>query len=220
MSLLGKILALLNVLGAIGLVCLASMDYAKRQTWAYSLHRHDLALVGLPVNDEELDPDSVPRVSRISEDTLQQIFGPVGGSPVSTQKQEVERVKRLLDDKIVQAAQNKWQQCHVFSRILLPLTEAYKEREQMLACRAHFATEQSARALKERCQQSFEEAKKPDPKADPKEQRSFADAFRLAFRARPGEPADLFVSDLLQALPEDRDKAMAANFDAVYEAVV
>src|SRR4051812_42807160 len=192
MSLLGKILALLNVLGAIGLVCLASMDYAKRQTWAYSLHRHDLALVGLPVNEEELDADSVPRVSRISEDTLQQIFGPVGGNPVSTQRQEVERVKRTLDEKISAAAQSKWQQCYVYARILLPLTEAYKEREQMLTCRAHFATEQSANALKTRCQECFQEAIKADAKADPTEQRSFPEAFRLAFRARPGEPADLF----------------------------
>jgi hypothetical protein len=100
------------------------------------------------------------------------------------------------------------------------LTDAYKEREQMLTCRAHFATQQSANALKTRCQESFQEAIKVDAKADPTEQRSFAEAFRLAFRARLGEPADLFVSDLLQALPEDRDKAKAVAFDAVYDATI
>src|SRR5262249_17460336 len=158
--LFGKILAFLNIFGAVGLICLASMNYAKRQSWAYSVFRHDLAFKGLPVSDDEMDADSVQRLSRISEDTLQQIFQPVGGNPVSTQPQEVERVKRKLDEQIAAAAQNKWQQAYVFSRILLPLTEAYKEREQMLTWRAHFATQQSANALKTRCLQAFETAKR------------------------------------------------------------
>ena len=49
MSLFGKILALLNIFGALALVYLAMMDYGKRQAWAYSYFRHELFYKGLPL---------------------------------------------------------------------------------------------------------------------------------------------------------------------------
>ena len=52
MSLLGKVLALLNVLAAVGFFYLATADRAKRQSWAYAVYRHQLAIDGLV----DLDP--------------------------------------------------------------------------------------------------------------------------------------------------------------------
>ena len=49
MSLFGKILALLNIFGALGLVYVSMLDYGKRQSWAYSYYRHELVLNGLPL---------------------------------------------------------------------------------------------------------------------------------------------------------------------------
>src|SRR5215471_11112220 len=57
MSMLGKVLACLNVLVAIALAVLVALDYGKRQAWAYSVFRHDLAVKGIPLNPEELGPD-------------------------------------------------------------------------------------------------------------------------------------------------------------------
>src|SRR5262245_44888888 len=55
MSLFGKILAVLNVLAAIAFVVLAAMDYQRRQDWSFAVLRHDIALRGLPVNEDEKD---------------------------------------------------------------------------------------------------------------------------------------------------------------------
>ena len=42
MSILGKILAFLNILGLLGFGTLAGMTYAKRRAWQYQNFRHDL----------------------------------------------------------------------------------------------------------------------------------------------------------------------------------
>lgn len=45
-------------------------------------------------------------------------------------------------------------------------------------------------------------------------------AFRTAFRAQPGEPAESFVTLLLRGIPDDRAKAAAVNLDAAFDAAV
>ncbi len=64
MSLLGKILALVNILAAVGFIYLAASDYGKRQQWSYAVYRHDLAINGLPLDEKEVDVDGVPQQDR------------------------------------------------------------------------------------------------------------------------------------------------------------
>ena len=53
MSILGKLLAVGNVLVAVGFLSLAAMDWAKRHAWTYAVYRHELALTGLPIDDSD-----------------------------------------------------------------------------------------------------------------------------------------------------------------------
>jgi len=141
MSLLGKILTFLNVLGAIGLLTLASMDDAKRQAWAYSVFRHDLLLNGLPVDRTEGDPEAQPVAEKIGEQTQQELFAAAGGQPVTTQEEEVERVQKDLQVK-VPAAGDVAQQAAFLARLLVPFARSNSEREQLLdhvLLQQHFA---------------------------------------------------------------------------------
>ena len=88
MSLFGKILALLNLFGAVGLVYVAMLDYGKRQTWAYSYYRHELVYNGLPLSPEERDAENQPLVDRLSEELSSEIFKDLGGNPVPTRSRK------------------------------------------------------------------------------------------------------------------------------------
>lgn len=217
MSLSGKILALLNIFGAVGLVYLATLDYTKRQTLAHGYFRNELARNGLPVDESQLGAQNLPIVDRISDPVLQEMFNQVGGSPVLTQKKEVERVKGILDGKL-QSAQNKSQQVHLLARILLPLTDFYQEREQVLSCRANFASDATTAALKKRCQDAFRDALAP-PLPDHPEP-PLRDSFRLAFRSRGGAPAEFFASLVAAGLPERKDQAPRVKIDERFDAAV
>lgn len=217
MSLAGKILAILNVLGAIALLYFASQDYATRQAWAYSVYRHDLLINGLPVDAQELGDDGEPISPRVAEDDKSALFQPVGGDPVATQSDEVARVKKILDGKVEAASGDRGAQTYVLARILLPLTSAYHEREQLLACRYWFQPG-GGEQFKKLCQAAFLQAVQPDvPQAPPQ---AFADVFRARVRERGGEPAEAFVSLLLRSLGNDRAKAKQVNFDQAWDAAV
>src|SRR5439155_16650851 len=99
MSLLGKILALINVLAAVGFIYLAASDYGKRKQWSYAVFRHELAIDGLPLDDQQKDVDDVPIVKNLKEPTLAQMFQGAG-APVSTQTDEVAHVQQALNEKI------------------------------------------------------------------------------------------------------------------------
>ena len=209
MSLFGKILALLNIFGALALVYLAMMDYGKRQAWAYSYFRHELFYKGLPLTGAGPgDPDGheAPNksvVDQLGEELPREIFSKVGGNPVTTQVQEVERVQAILDAKL-QTAQAKPNQCYLLARILMPLADHYLEREQLLACQAHLGTPAGLAALEKRCEEAARSAVRPVTMGQP--ERPFADAFRLSFRAQGGEPAEYLVSLLLAKLIDDKGK--------------
>src|SRR5439155_19580397 len=99
MSLLGKILALINVLAAVGFIYLAASDYGKRKQWSYAVFRHDLAINGLPLDDKQKDVDDVPIVKNLKDPTLAQMFQGAG-TPVTTQMAEMENVQQALTEKI------------------------------------------------------------------------------------------------------------------------
>ena len=218
MSLFGKILAILNIFGAAGLVYLATMDYSKRQAWAYNRLRNEIILTGLPLDDAEQAPNGATVVGLFGDYSLGLIFKPVGGDPVRTQLQEVGRVKDKLDAKILAAEKDKRTQTLLLARILLPLADDHLEREQLLACRWHLATEPTAAAFKKRYLDAFREAVKPPPAGEEKPM-TFEQAFRTAVRAQGGQPSEAFTSLLVKALPDDRAKAKGVDIAKVFDDV-
>jgi hypothetical protein len=81
---------------------LAGMDYNKRQSWAYSHFRHQLAVYGLPLDDND-DSWRLPgrTISRqFGKDARKDLFGPAGGP--GTQAEEIDglaaQFKKLVSD--------------------------------------------------------------------------------------------------------------------------
>lgn len=100
MSLWGKIFAVLNIVAAVGFVVVAGMDWGQRQRWAYSVFRHDLFVKGLPIDAQERDADGSPRVDRLTPATLNAILPSGTGPQVTTQQDEVKRLRQLIEGKI------------------------------------------------------------------------------------------------------------------------
>jgi len=98
MTLLGKILAILNVLAALAFGVLLLLDYGKRQQWSYAVFLYDVRLQGLPLEQDNLDP-SIPRdrvLSRhLDEQTLKTVFAGAG-EPVKTLEEEVQKLQGRL----------------------------------------------------------------------------------------------------------------------------
>jgi hypothetical protein len=98
MSILGKVLAVFNILMALAaFFYFFPTDWGTRHSWAHSDFRHELVLDGLPVNDEVKDTEGHVLKDKISDADLKQIFP--GGNPVRTQMEEIERVRRELQQK-------------------------------------------------------------------------------------------------------------------------
>ncbi|HZU36285.1 MAG TPA: hypothetical protein VFA18_10270, partial [Gemmataceae bacterium] len=142
MGLLGKILAILNVLAAAAFVYLAAADWSKRQQWAFAAVRFEEVIDGLPVDPAQADPnEGTVLVTRYKESTPQQLQGT--GSAVATQEEEVNRVKEELKKEIqdttqtsaleqftteIQAVPNKFNQRVRLASIVLPLAKTDAER--------------------------------------------------------------------------------------------
>jgi hypothetical protein len=205
MSLFGKILALLNIVGAAALVYFAMSVYAKRQAWAHSKLRHELVLTGLPLDEREQTSNQeflVGLLGEPNEATLASIFQQAGGNPVPTQIKEVENQKAQFDGK-VQAAADTRAKTHLLARILLPLADQSVEREQLLACRSLLGTDADLAKFKDRYVKALAEAeaeiKRPLAPGDTR--RSFEDAFRSAVRAQGGPRSEAFTTAMLQRVP-------------------
>src|SRR5947199_10541867 len=118
MSVLGKILAVLNVLGVCAFLFIGLLGYSKRQTWAYVNFRHDLAIKGIPVDEQEQDADGVKRVDRLHAQVLTELLG---STQVNTQAKEVTRVKDELDAKNRDAGSDTRKRMGAYDRILMPV---------------------------------------------------------------------------------------------------
>jgi len=131
MSLLGKLLAILNVLAAVLFVAVAGLDWMQRQRWEYVVFRHDLFVDGLPIDDKEKGPDLAPRVTKFTEPWFGQMFQHAGGgSAVKTQTDEVNNLKKLIGDKVAspEVAGTKSQKLAGFLRAL---ARTQSEREDL-----------------------------------------------------------------------------------------
>lgn len=189
MSLLGKIIAALNVVAAIAFVLVAGLDWGQRQRWAYAVYRHDLLVEGLPIDDKELDPDQTPRVNKLAASTLKEIFA---GNPVKTQAQEVANVRKLVQDKIdsPEVPGSRGQKLAYF---LHPLARTYLERDSLAQLMASpEAAEKAAEGLQQQLQAHFDTVGERRPVEERK-----ANAARLLFclgEALEDPKADLIAS--------------------------
>src|SRR5262245_11073826 len=107
MATFGKVMAALCVLVALGFLILAGMDYGTRQKWTHSALMHELAVYGLPLdqNDPVARLPGRPAVNEMGSGEpeknplLKELFAKgsggsvLGGPPVRTQKAELDRVK-------------------------------------------------------------------------------------------------------------------------------
>jgi len=218
MSLTGKILAFLNVLGVAGFLCLAAMDFGKQQAWKYANFLHDRVTFGLPLDDKETGPQSEILVEQLSDATLQQLFPQ--GEKVKTQLEEVARVRRVLEGAL-KAEADKKKQLTLSARSLLPLAESNTEREKLISVRQNLLDEKKIDALKEILKDGIKQALeivKPDPK-----KRSFEEGYYEAVRLKPGDPKDPFVAAMLRVMFREGGKkaedAPLDNAEAFLQAV-
>ena len=128
MGLLGKILAILNVLAAALFVYLAAADWGKRQSWAYAVWRFDRATRGIPVDAEERDPVEGKKLVEEWAKILPDLFG--GVDAVATQEDEVKKVRDQLQ-RDIQAATGEKAKRSKLAALLVPLASTGAERDDL-----------------------------------------------------------------------------------------
>jgi hypothetical protein len=227
MSTLGKVLAALNILGVGGLIYLFSVTYAKRQQWEYANFRHDLIVDGLPIDDEDRDREGEPLVNKFESDptkfskdrTLKELFP---GSPVRTQRAEVERVKQQLDAKLAKATNDRKKAIQL-ADIVMPLVGAYRrheiyaDREFYLSLKAQLEDDKNFAEFKKTLAQAIPIAATAVRFKDDKTNKrtSFEKAFQQALNDLPGDDkwklAEVFLSKLPQEGASWDDAAVAAD---------
>lgn len=128
MSLLGKVLAILNVLAALAFLALAAVDWGTRNAWQHAVFRGDLLLRGLPMDKEERDADGNLIHLEINEAMQRDLFQ--GDRPVVTQADAVQRAKEDVLAKVEQVADGK-PRAAKWAAVLGPLARTFVEREQI-----------------------------------------------------------------------------------------
>lgn len=225
MSIFGKILAFVNVLAVVGVLVLMAMNYAKRLSWEYAIFRQDLLINGLPVDNESAQQAGA---TQITPETQQDMFRQVSPStPVATQKDEVDRVKRELSSQ-VQNAGDKKKQIRTLAMIMTPMAETSEQRRHMNAYETLLRDDKTFAALKDRLLTAHKAATTPQQgQAKPYEER-FHDALAVTFTDPPGPFAEAFLAEMkanpqpdpAQALEQSLDKQLAqlqAQFDQMFQ---
>jgi hypothetical protein len=130
MSLLGKILAVLNILAAATFFYLVAADWGERQKWTYAVFRQDLVIDGLPLDENAQDLEGTKVVDKISPETVKDLFKTVGGDGDKTQVAECRRVQNKLREE-VEGAANDQAKREKLRDILVPLVRLGAERDQL-----------------------------------------------------------------------------------------
>jgi len=220
MSLLSKILAFLNILGAVGLVFLATQTLARREVWQYANFLHDLKITGLPITEEDRDKQDYPIVERLEagSHTLRELFPQ---SPVSTQVQEVKRLHAIIQGKIDEAPDTPEKLIRL-AQVLLPLAETSDARFRLIALRVHLKDKNSNEQLKKQFAEAVRpalelmrndrEAGRPDAR-----QRNFPEAYPEAMTLLRTEPKLPFMEAMLAELTTE-NAGYAKAFDAALKA--
>lgn len=191
MSLLGKILAILNVFAVVGALVLMAMSYAKRHVWEYAVFRQDLMINGLPLDDKEIDAQQQPAIEKVGAKTQQDLFKQASPrDPVATQVAEVERVKSQLDSQI-QSAGDKKKQIFTLAHILTPMAATPDQHERMTAYQTHLRDDKTFVALKQRLQEADKAAKQPG------QAKPYDEAFHASIAAVFSNPLGPFAEEFL-----------------------
>jgi hypothetical protein len=137
MSLIGKILAGLNILMAAVFIYAAAQDWSRRTAWTYAVYRYDLAIDGLPVDEDQVDTDGDRLTDKLSDKTFQDVMKSVGGAPAKdlkpedkTQEAEVKRVQDKLRQEIQGAGDEKAQRAKL-ALFLVPQARTLGERQEL-----------------------------------------------------------------------------------------
>jgi hypothetical protein len=210
MSLLGKVLVVLNFLGVAGVVVLGAMDYGKRQAWSYAVFREELMLDGLPLNEEERDPKHhLLILDKFHEETRKELFPQ---NPVVTQRKEVERVRNEVTGQIQQAGDNT-KQMVACADFLLPLAKTLADRDRFMAIRTHLADDKARDAYKAQLQKAFLAAVAAAEPKDPRKQKmEFREAFEESLYLQRGEIGGPFVDGLFAV----KDFGPKSKFDEAW----
>ena len=129
MSLLGKILAVLNILAAGAYLYLADMDYGLRRAWSYAVFRYDVALQGMPVDKEDRDVNGRPRYLNMNETLAREL---VGNAKDFTQEDVLQGRRSEIQNKI-EGDSVKGTKYEKYIDVLVALAATAAEREDLLA---------------------------------------------------------------------------------------
>jgi len=210
MSLLGKVLAIFNVLAVLGALALMGMSYGRQMVWEYSVFRQKLLENGLPVDEGERDQQNRPLADNIGTSTQKDLFPQ---NPVTTQKAEVERLRGQLQSKI-QGAGDKRKQIYLLARVLTPMALTHAARERLIAYQTHLRDDNAVKQLGERLKQVDAAAGQllKDQRA-----KTYEEAFNkavAAWHADPLGPLAEAVLEVKKADPQlDVNKALEQALD-------
>jgi hypothetical protein len=138
MSTLGKVLLFLNLVLAALLVVLAGMDYSAFRTVRRAAFLHEMTLLGLPVDKEEIRseiPDE-PTAQKLTPGVLADLFKgsdggqDLGGPSVTTVIDELDRVRRKVAENVNNAGTPD-QQKQKLRGYLLPMARDVAERDRL-----------------------------------------------------------------------------------------
>jgi hypothetical protein len=124
MGMLGKVLAIVNVVAAVAFIVVAGLDYSQRQRWSFACLEQDFQLDGLPVDSDELTEEGIPKIDFVTDRVRRDLFAAAPGTQSRTQIEEVEQRRGAVlaaagdDVAKLQAA-------------LLPLAETAGAREEI-----------------------------------------------------------------------------------------
>ncbi|HTU93426.1 MAG TPA: hypothetical protein VMF69_25325 [Gemmataceae bacterium] len=207
MSIFGKILAFVNVFAVVGVLALLGMNYAKRLNWQHAVFRQDLMINGLPIKEKGI------AATEIGSQTQQDLFRQVSPStPVATQDDEVERVKRELTNQ-VQSAGDKKKQIAAYARIMMPMAETIEQRRRMVDYQAHLRDDKAFDALKARLLAAHKAATAPQQGREKPYEERFHDALAVTFSNPPGAFAEAFLAVMKADPKSDSDKAIDRSLD-------
>ncbi|HEY7426176.1 MAG TPA: hypothetical protein VH682_18240 [Gemmataceae bacterium] len=210
MSLLGKVLAILNVLAVLGALALMGMSYGKQMAWEYKVFQQKLLMDGLPVDEGERDQQNRPLADNIGTSTQKDLFPQ---NPVTTQKAEVERVRGQLQSKI-QGAGDKKKQIYLLARVLTPMALTHAARERLIAYQTHLRDDNAVKQLGVRLKQVDDAAAQllKDQRA-----KTYEEAFNKAVAAQHADPLGPLAEAFLEVKKADprllTDKALEQALD-------
>ncbi|HEY7307977.1 MAG TPA: hypothetical protein VH643_01320 [Gemmataceae bacterium] len=214
MSLLGKLLAIVNVLAVVGALALMGMVYGKRSTWQYQVFRQQLMETGLPVDPAERDEMDRSLAGKIDSETQKDLFKDAApNAPVATQLDEVKRVKDELNRKI-EGAGDKKKQIYMYSRILTPMAVTYEQRKELHAYQTYLRDDAAFKKLHDRLGQADKTATQQikDGKAK-KYDEAFHEALAAQFVDPPGPLAEAFLAAKKADMAGNVDKLLDPSLD-------